>query len=113
MPIEINAVQVLQAYVRSVIGKAEHHANDVEEIVLAVAGAVLWRNDSDKLEVRSHKGEMANMLWIQVNGRRYAISYNHKAGSIDVKQENVLGKVLASFSNATPVSDVKDFFGSL
>lgn len=113
MPRKVDLVGALQEYVRGVIAKAEHHAKRVDEIALAVAGAVLWRNDDDEIEVMEHKGKMANVLWLRVNGRRYALSLNHITGEIDVREKTTHGKTLASFNNTNSVADVKTFFASL
>ncbi len=34
----INDLEILQAYIRGVISRADHHANDVDEIALALVG---------------------------------------------------------------------------
>jgi hypothetical protein len=56
---------------------------------------------------------MKNVLWVRISGHRYALSYNHTAGTIEVRDGSTQGTVLASFSNATPLADVKRFFESL
>ena len=113
MPREISDIDILQAYLQGVIGRAEHHAKNVDEIAFAVAGAIIWRKDSDKLEVMEHEGVMANVLWVKIDGQRFALSYDHVSKAIVVKQGTTHGQVLASFSNTTPISDVKAFFASL
>ncbi len=112
MPQTVATVDVLQQYIRGVIDRAEHHANHVDEVCLAIAGAIVWRKDDDLL-IMTREGEMKNVLWMHVNGRRYALSYNHSLQCIQVREGTVRGDALASFTNATPIGEVKRFFGSL
>ncbi len=112
MPQTVTSVDVLQQYVRGVMERAEHHASNVDEVCLAIAGAVVWRTDGE-LEVMVQAGDMKNVLWLRVNGQRYAISYNHPGQCIEVRNRTTQGDVLASFTNATPTQDVKQFFAGL
>ena len=43
MPVSVGNLQTLRTYVRGVLGKAKHHAPNVDEIVLALAGGVISR----------------------------------------------------------------------
>jgi hypothetical protein len=113
MPQVITDVDVLQEYISGVMKRAGHHANNVDEVALAIAGAVVWRKDGD-LRVMAHAGDMKNVLWVRINGQRYALSYNHAGGgTIEVRRGSTQGAVLASFNNTTPLADVKRFFESL
>ncbi len=112
MPQAVTNVDILQQYIRGVMERAEHHANNVDEICLAIAGAVVWRKDGE-IEVMAREGDMKNVLWFRANGPRYALSYNHDQHSIEVRERNTQGDVLASFTNATPVRAVKQFFAGL
>ncbi len=112
MPRAVTDVDVLQEYVRGVMERAEHHASKVNEICLAIAGAVIWRKDGD-IQVYERDGQMTNALWIHINGQRYAISYNHNAGTIEVREDSMRGKTLASFNNSDSAADVRHFFASL
>jgi hypothetical protein len=47
MPQAIASVDVLQQYIQGVMARAEHHANNVDEVALAVAGAVVWRKEGE------------------------------------------------------------------
>ena len=61
----------------------------------------------------AHQGDMKNVLWVRIGGKRYALSYNHEASSIEVRERTTQGKVLASFTNANTAQEVKAFFGGL
>jgi len=111
MPKEIVDIEILKEYVSGVIERAEHHAKGVGQICLAIAGAIVWK--ADKIEVFERQGKMANALWLYKNGRRYVLSYNHVSGEIEVKDKSTQGTALASFSDETPIAEVKSFFNSL
>jgi hypothetical protein len=111
MPREVVDVEVLKEYISGVMNRAEHHAKGVDEICLAIAGAIVWK--ADKIEVLEREGSMANALWLHSNGRRYVLSYDHDSGEIQIKDKGTQGKVLAKLSNATTISEVKSFFDKL
>jgi len=112
MPKTVVSVDVLQQYIQGVMNRAEHHANNVDEVSLAIAGAVVWRKDGE-LEVMTHAGDMKNVLWVHISGKRYALSYHHIQRSIVVRERSTQGKVLAAFTNANSAADVKSFFAGL
>jgi len=112
MPRTLTDIDVLQEYIAGVMANAAHHAGRVEEIALAVAGAIIWRKDGP-IRVWERQGRMTNALWATINGRDYFFSYNHDDETIDVHADGKGGDVLASFSNATPISEVKEFFQNL
>jgi hypothetical protein len=112
MPRTIRKIDVLQQYLCGVMKRASHHAGNVEGIALAVAGAIVWRKNGP-IRVLERENKMGNVLWVKIGGRRYAFSYDHTTDAIEVREANVQGKVLKSFSNANPVADVKRFFETL
>ena len=115
MPQTVTTVDILQEYLIGVISRAEHHANNVNEICLAIAGAVVWRKEGD-IQVLAREGDMKNVLWFWVGGERFALSYDrdHEGGpAIVVRDSNTQGRELAAFTNASSIADVKQFFGNL
>lgn len=115
MPVPVSDIRTLRVYVRGVMGKAKHHAPNVDEIILALAGAVITWKNSAALQVRTAPGGgMGRALtFTSTRGRTYALSYNHSTQSIDLKRGNFQGTVLHSFSNATPLSQVAAIFAAL
>jgi Integron cassette protein VCH_CASS1 chain len=113
MPQQVTDVDVLRDYLRGVMDRADHHAQNVNEVALAVAGGVIWRKDDDPLEVMVREGEMKNVLWFKVNGQRYVLSYNHGAAEIELRRGTTRGNEIASFSNAMPTSQVRAVFRGL
>lgn len=109
---EITNVDLLQQYIHGVMERAGHHAQEVSDIILAIIGAVVWQKDED-IQVFQQNGEMKNVLWVNIRGNRYALSYNHEVGAIEVRRGSISGETLRAFSNETPISEVKDFFSNL
>ena len=80
---------------------------------LALAGAIVWRKDPDEIKVMEREGDLKNVLWVKISGRRYAFSYNHTAQEIEMRENTTHGTVLHRFSNVTPIHDVEQIFGAL
>ena len=113
MPQQVTDIDLLRDYLRGVVNRADHHAQNVSEIALAIAGGVIWRKDDDPLEVMVREGEMKNVLWFRVGGKRYALSYNHDTCEIELRQGTTQGDVIASFSNAMSNREVRNIFSAL
>ena len=111
MPIHITGVDTLKEYILGVMARAEHHAQNVDEVCLAVAGAIVWRGE--RIEVLQRQSAMSNVLWMYIGDKKYAFSFNHNTGLIEVRQNNLQGSVMTTFSNNTPHSEVKQFFSRL
>jgi Integron cassette protein VCH_CASS1 chain len=112
MALTITTLTLLNEYINGVMNRADHHGQNVNEIVLTLAGAVIWRATQD-VEVRTYNEETANILWLTINGHRYAIAYNHQTGNIEIRDRNQNGNVLAIFNNSTSAKDVKSIFAGL
>ncbi|CAK6687328.1 hypothetical protein ICNINCKA_00181 [Synechococcus sp. CBW1107] len=96
------------------MARADHHAGNVKEIALALTGAILWRkDDTDSIKVMERQGTTTNVLWVVIGGNRYAFSYNHTSGLIDMRQDSIQGPVLHTFSNSTPLSSLYSIFQAL
>jgi Integron cassette protein VCH_CASS1 chain len=113
MAISANDVPTLTAYAEGVMNRADHHAGEVKAIALALLGGIIWRADPGSIEIKQYDGELANVLWLTVNGRRYALAYNHKTEKIEIRDRTQSGPALHSFDNKTPVSDVEVIFRGL
>ena len=113
MALTVEDVARLQEYISGVMTRADHHAGNVSEVVLALAGAVVWRKDAEPIRVMAQQGETKNVLWARIGGTRYAFSYNHDAGSIEMREGSTQGQVLHSFDNTTSLATVKHIFEAL
>lgn len=112
MPLTITTLTLLNEYINGVMNRADHHGQNVNEIVLTLAGAVIWRATQD-VEVRTYNEETANILWLTINGHRYALAYNHLTGEIEIRDRNQNGTVIAAFNNTTNATEVKTIFARL
>lgn len=112
MALTINTIRVLNDYITGVMERADHHGQNVNEIALAIAGAIIWKV-TDDIDVKEYDGQTKNVLWMTVNGNRYALSYNHTAQTIELRDRSTQGNVIASFTNATPITDLKTVFNAL
>mgnify|MGYP006295201041 CR=1 FL=1 len=110
MPQEITDVNQLQMYLQGVMQRAEHHAGSVDEVVLALAGAIIWKKDDEPIEVMAKDGDMKNVMWVKINGIRYAFSYAHSTGKIEVRRKSTQGETIREFSDTDTPKDVKAFF---
>jgi hypothetical protein len=113
MPLSVEDVSTLQDYLQGVMDKANHHALNVNEIALTLVGAIIWRKDEEPIKVLTREGEAKNVLWVKINNNRYAFSYNHDMGEIEMRQGSIQGDVLHSFTNITSLSQIKQIFESL
>ncbi|MBW8323661.1 MAG: hypothetical protein K0M50_02745 [Prolixibacteraceae bacterium] len=112
MALTIETLTVLNQYINGVMSRADHHALNVNEVVLTLAGAVIWRATQD-VEVRTYNEETANILWVTINGHRYALAFNHQIGEIELHDRTQNGIVLAKFNNSTSATEVKTIFAGL
>lgn len=112
MALTIQSLNTLKDYIDGVMARADHHANGVNEIVLALIGGVVWRS-TDEVVVKQYNGASANILWMKVNDKTYCFTYNHSIDSVEVKDRTMNGKVIYTFNNLTPISEIKQFFASL
>ena len=112
MALTITTLTLLNEYINGVMNRADHHGQNVNEIVLTLSGAVIWRATQD-VEVRTYNDETANILWLTVNEHRYAIAYNHHTEEIEIRDRTLNGTVLASFDNSSSAADVKRIFAGL
>jgi hypothetical protein len=115
MPILVDDMKMLRMYIRGVVGKAEHHARNVDQIILALAGAVILRKDSSPLQVRAGAGGKLGraLQFTSAKRKTYALSYNHATRAIDLKKNNYQGDKIHSFTNKTKLSEVSSVFAKL
>jgi|ERR1051326_98600 hypothetical protein len=113
MPINANDVDILHKYVEGVMNRADHHGFDVKGIALMLLGGIIWRGEPDSIEIKQYLGNLANVLWVTVNGRRYAFAYNHNTGMIEIRDRTQSGPALHSLNDNTSVADAEAILRSL
>jgi len=112
MATTIATINILQEYLNGVLERADHHANNVNEIALVIAGGIIWKTSKD-LKVMTRNGEMKNVLWLQTKDNLICFVFNHVTGNINVRDNGIQGKTIVSFNNTNSLKDVKDFFKTL
>ncbi len=113
MAVTAHDVQTLHDYAAGVMNRADHHAGQVKAIALALLGGIIWRADPGTIDIKQYDGDLANVLWFVVNGRRYAVAYNHQKAVIEVRDRTQSGAALQTFNNSTAVLAVEQFFQGL
>ena len=95
------------------MGRAAHHAGQVNAVALALLGGIIWRAEPGSIEIKQYDGNLANVLWFVVNGRRYAVAYNHQSFLIEIRDRTQSGPALHTFDNQTLVTAVEMVFRAL
>jgi hypothetical protein len=105
----ITTIDDMQGYLQGVVGRADHHAREVNSIVLPLLGAVvLYKDEGTEIQVRTYDGSPANMLWCWIGDNRYAFLYNHKTGRVEMRDRTGRGKAVAEFHNKMSLLEVHD-----
>ncbi|CAI8715894.1 hypothetical protein [uncultured Chryseobacterium sp.] len=112
MALTINSIDALQTYLQGVLGRANHHAGNVEGVSLALLGAIIWRADGE-IAVREYAGRPANMIWFHIGENKYVLTYNHGTEEIELKNRTHTGNILASFNNSSTYQQIIDIFRNL
>ena len=116
MPVVISDIDTLQEYMQNLFKNVEHHAIEVRDVVLTVAGLILLFKDRDK-EITVHRGRgkqvMASVLWVWINGERYAFSFCHERRRMIIRERSLRGSELASFGAKTSPNSIVEFFKEL
>lgn len=112
MALSIDTMEALRGYFDGVMSRANHHADNVNEIILALVGGVIWRGA--EVDVRTYNGKTANMLWMKTDGGKgYCFYFNHFNGKIEVREDGMNGKYIRDFTNTDTALDVKRFFENM
>lgn len=109
MPVKVDTVETLKEYFSKVVGRANHHAPNVTEIIYTLVGIIILKMDAgSQIEVRGTENDATgNILWVWINGTKYALRYEHaNGGSIEIRENSYKGPIKVSITNATPVSTI-------
>jgi hypothetical protein len=114
MPVELNSIDELNSYLTRVIDRARHHAHEIQDIILTLAGAVILEKDrGEPLSAGSYRGNVANVLRATIRRQQYVFSYNHDEQRVDIKRGNARGEIVGSFDNHDSAREVARLFGQL
>ncbi len=62
MALTIDTLRRPNEYITGVMDTAYHHTQNVNEIALAIAGAIIWRVTDEDVQVRTYSGHTANIV---------------------------------------------------
>ena len=114
MGIALNDVDDLQEHLLGVLRRSQHHAGEVNEVLLAIVGGILWRKTpGTPVKANEKDGEGGNVIWFRVGSERYAMLYSHEEQIIKLMRGGRHGELLHSFTNRTPLADVAQVFANL
>ena len=113
MAITASDIDILHRYAEGVMNRADHHAFKVKGVALALLGGIIWRGDPGSIEIKQYDGGLANVLWVNISGKRYAFAYNHQSGKIEIRDRTQSGSSLQNFDDDTPVSKIEAIFRQL
>ena len=114
MPQTLNSIDEFQEYLVGVERRAKEHAQNVEEVLLFLAGAiVIFKDPSRELVVGTYRGGLANVLRVTIAGERYVLSYDHEEEAVQIKRGTSKGEVVERFDNHTEPSQILRLFRRL
>ena len=113
--VHLETVSQINTYINKIHEKAQHHARNVEPIIIPLAKAVLERLDlnHDKVEVSTRLGNVANACWVTISGTEYFFSYNQKTKKIEIREKTTQGKVIWTFDKQTPIVNIHEAIATL
>ena len=113
MALTVETIDLWREYLQGVMNKANHHAQNVNEIALALISGIIWKS-TDDVRVLEREGEMKNILWMCINGSNYCFTYDHSNGGfIAMREGNSRGNILHQFTNQTTNAELKRIFENL
>ena len=107
----LNTIEDLQKYFNGVKERANNHAGNVNNIIYPLLSFVILY--SSYINAREYKGELANIVKVDIKNKSLCIMYEHETESIIVKEKNHKGIPLKSFNNESTIEDIKDFFNKI
>jgi len=114
MAMTLKTIQDLHQYFIGVVNRAEHHAQEVEEIIYPLLGMIVaYKDNKTDIEVWSTNDNPGNILWAFFNGTRYAFRYEHEPISIEIRKESYKGDLVHIITNNTTLHQLRDIFKTL
>ncbi|NIG54559.1 hypothetical protein [Chitinophaga sp. Cy-1792] len=108
MPIKVDSVEMLRQYFQGVVDRANHHAQNVDDVIYGLLGIIILRKDPNtNIEVKSTgNGATGNILWLQSRGRRLALRYEHEDHTIEIREGSYKGPMVLKIDNATTTQQI-------
>ncbi len=112
MPVKVTTVDILKKYFEGVTKRANHHAPQADSVIYALLGIiVLKKDDGTDIEVRGSSDDATgNILWVTINGTKYAFRYEHSDNTIEIRRNSYSGPVLLKVDNTTTVNNILALF---
>jgi len=111
---KLTSIKQLHDYFLGVVERAEHHAEKVKEIIYPLLGMIIAFKDSNKkIELMGQDNKSGNLLWVFINGTRYAFRYNHSPNSIEIHKDTYKGKLVKRITNKNTLSELLKIFSAL
>lgn len=98
----------IDVYVARVIAQANHHATNVNQIVLPLSQSVRTRINltMDKVEVFERMGHLGRACWITIGRFRWVFSYNYTTAQIELRENSTQGFIMDVFDNGTTQAQI-------
>jgi len=103
---------LLREFGHEIYARAGRNAINVNEVLLAIVGAIVWLKDDNPIELCPSEDQTQKVLLVSIGGRRYSFLYNEETRQIDLR-ETEKGALIYSFSNRTETSKVRLIFKTL
>lgn len=112
MAVKVDTVDILKKYFSGVVKRANHHAPKVGDIIYTLLGIIiLKKDDNTSIEVRgSDDDSTGNILWVFINGVRYAFRYEHSDGTIEIRRDSFNGPLVIKIDNTTSTASILSTF---
>ena len=104
---------VLKDYTSRVIQRADHHGQEVADVIPSLVGYVDTYADPGSISHRRYKGELANVTTATFGGRKVVFTYCHQRRVIVARDGSLKGPELGAFNNLTSQPALRNFFRSL
>jgi len=108
MAVKVESVDILKKYFSGVVRRTNHHAPNVSNIIYTLLGIIiLKKDDGTEIEVRGNDDDSTgNILWVIVNGQRYAFRYEHSDGTVEIRKDSYNGLLILKIDNATTAAQI-------
>ncbi len=112
MAIKVESIDTLKKYFTGITRRANHHAPNISEVIYGLLGIIILKKDDNTfIEVRgSDDSKTGNILWVVINGVRYAFRYEHSNDTIEIRRNSYNGEIVLIINNDTTLNQVINVF---
>lgn len=114
MPIKIKTIDQFQEYMEGVLYRTDDHAEDIIKQIYLLGSIILrFRDLNSDFQVRSQDGETKNIAWLYINKKRYALRFEHKNITVELRENSIKGPLIKVFDKNSSFKDIYDTFKKL